>query len=66
MTSDAEATENKSNIFQMRTDREFIAQLDELRRADPALPSRAQVLRNLVRAAYEKLEAKQARKDAKR
>ena len=48
----------KVRVFQMRTDDDFIMKLDELRRADPALPPRAEMIRMLVEKEYEKIMRK--------
>lgn len=37
--------------FQMRTSDDFLAKLDELRRAHASIPSRAEVVRRLVKNA---------------
>lgn len=52
----------KERIFQMRTDDDFLMKLDELRRADPGLPSRAEKLRMLVESAYREIEKPRAKK----
>lgn len=52
----------KERIFQMRTDDDFLMKLDELRRADPALPSRAEKLRMLVEGAYREIEKPRAKR----
>jgi hypothetical protein len=40
-----------NRIFQMRVSAEFLALLDDWRRAQPDIPSRAQAVRNLVERA---------------
>lgn len=53
-----QAEPSAGRVFQLRADGDFIAQLDDLRRADPALPSRAAVIRQLVADAHGKLRRK--------
>lgn len=56
------ADELKARVFQMRTDEEFTRQLDELRRVEKDLPTRAEMLRRLVSTAFERMEARAAKK----
>jgi len=44
--------------FQMRVDDEFLRQLDNWRRLQPEIPSRAEAIRRLVREAAEATETK--------
>lgn len=46
--------EQKTRIFQMRTDQEFTRQLDVVREREDDVPSRAEMLRRLVSEAYTK------------
>ena len=41
-------SQNKEKRFEMRADSEFIQALDQLRRDEPDLPSRAEMVRRLV------------------
>lgn len=41
---------DNSTVFTMRVDAEFLSELDELRALDRPLPSKAEVLRSLVKA----------------
>lgn len=48
----SEAEPTRFDTFSMRADAEFLRRLDELRRREPDLPSRAEMVRRLVDAAF--------------
>jgi hypothetical protein len=43
----------KDKFFQMRVDEQFLQRLDDFRRAAPDLPSRTEMARRLIEAAFE-------------
>ena len=47
--------------FDMRADTEFLRQVDELRRDEADLPSRAQMVRRVVGAMFEQMEQRKKR-----
>lgn len=55
-------SETKGRVFQMRVDDDFLRQLDDLRRIEDDLPSRAELLRRLVEAAHAKFTKKGTKK----
>ena len=54
--------ETKPGVFQMRVDTAFGKQLDDLRKAQDDLPSRAEMIRRLVEAAHGALGKKGAKR----
>ena len=42
----------ETRLFNMRADASFFGQLDELRRREPDLPNRTEMVRRLVESAY--------------
>lgn len=42
------ADDNKTSTFQMRVDAEWLRKIDDWRRQQPELPSRAEAIRRLV------------------
>jgi len=47
----------RDKFFQMRVDEQFLRRLDNLRRAEPDLPSRTEMARRLIEGAFEEAEA---------
>lgn len=47
----------RDQVFQMRIDKATMAQLDELRRIEPDIPSRSDLVRRLIERASAKLKA---------
>ena len=45
--------EAKSKLFQVRVDDSFVGMLDDIRRSEPDLPTRAEMLRRLVARTHE-------------
>jgi hypothetical protein len=56
----------KDRFFQMRVDERFLQRLDDLRRAEPDLPSRTEMARRLIEIVFELAESElSSRKEAK-
>jgi hypothetical protein len=47
----------RDKFFQMRVDELFLSRLDNLRRAEPDLPSRTEMARRLIELAFERSES---------
>jgi hypothetical protein len=52
---------NQNLRLQMRLDEDTATKLDELRRRDPELPTRTEMVRRLIHAAFEQLDKRNAR-----
>ena len=52
---------NRIVKFDMRADDEFLHKVDELRRDEPDLPSRAQIVRRAIDALFDKMEQRKKR-----
>jgi hypothetical protein len=53
-----EKTAQKSMNFHMRTDAELMIRLDDLRRREPDVPPRAEMIRRLIEKACERQDRK--------
>lgn len=49
-------TRNKTSLLQVRTNNRVESQLDDVRRAEKDIPTRAEMVRRLIIRAYEKLK----------
>ena len=61
-----ERPEQTFTKFDMRADDEFLRKVDELRRGEPDIPSRAQMVRRVVGAMFEQMEQRKRRASPKR